>query len=178
MAEPKVIQERRIGLHYIYAAAVAALYLVADWRHDGASLLATVSDGARSALYASLAATSGALLGFTITAITVLLALGGGRRVDWLYADKRFEYVRTVFLGAIHALAVATIYFSILIVWDARDDPITWLQVGAVAVATLVVLRTYRVVHLLGDLLAIAISDRRDQDKPPANPPFTQAPDD
>jgi hypothetical protein len=44
-----------------------------------------------------------------ITAITVLLALGGGRRVDWLYADDRFAYVRTVFLGAIHALAIATV---------------------------------------------------------------------
>jgi hypothetical protein len=96
----------------------------------------------------------------------VLLALGGGRRIDWLYKDQRFAYARTIFLGAIYVLAIAALFFSVLIVADTSRFGKAPLESLSALVAVLVILRVARVVRLLGDLLHIAIEDRSEPHPP------------
>jgi hypothetical protein len=170
------LKARPIGWHYLWAAVAAGAYFSASRIAGSSKLLCGVDGGTRSSLYISLATTTGALLGFAITGITILLTLGSGRRVDWLFASDDFAYVRTIFLGAIRSLALATILFSVLIVIDAQTHGHTWAEAIAVGFVVLVILRGYRVVKLLGDLLDIAIKDRKDAGS--ANPSFTQPVDD
>jgi hypothetical protein len=170
-----------IGFHYVWAFVASAAYAAVEWRHKGHSLLATIDEQTRSALYISLAATAGALLGFAITAITILLTLGGGRRIEWLYRNETFDYVRKIFFGAIHALAFTTIYFSAMIVADTAEEPKPPFETAAVFFLVLALLRVYRVVRLLSDLLELAIKDQRDQQSGAAqriNPPFREPLDD
>jgi hypothetical protein len=164
-----------LGRHYLIALPAGLAYFLACRIADHRVLLEGVDRSTRSALYISLTTTCGALLGFSITAVTVLLALGGGRRIDWLYKDKRFAYARTIFLGAIYMLASATLFFSVLIVADAACFGKAILESLGTVAASLVILRVARVVRLLADLLHIAITDRSDPSPP--NPPFTRSVD-
>jgi hypothetical protein len=172
-SDSPLLKTKPIGRHYIAAVLAGGAYLVISLSSERSLLLEGVEQGTRSALYISLATTCAALLGFAITSVTILLALGGGRRVDWLYKTEGFRYVRTIFLGAINALAVATLYFTALIVVDtAKSGSGYWEAIGA-AIVVLVILRICRIVRLLSDLLAIAIADRSKTDGD--NPPFTQS---
>jgi hypothetical protein len=162
-----------LGLHYVAALIVAGAYFAVTKIARHPELLASVGKETRSALYISLTTTCGALLGFGITAVTILLALGGGRRVEWLYRDERFAYARKIFLGGIRVLAIATLYFSMLIVADTATRGKTVWETIAAFFVILVILRVARIVRLLGDLLHIAIADRGDSGH--ENPPFKRS---
>jgi hypothetical protein len=152
----------KVAWHYVWALIAAGAYLLIDWQHHGDTLLAVTEKGTREALYISLAATCGALLGFAITAITILLTLGGGRRIEWLYEQPRFEYSRVILLGSIHALAFATVVYTALIISDTGNQGQPFLEALAVFTAVLTVFRLHAVIKLLGDLLEIVLKDRRE----------------
>lgn len=177
---PPSLREAPIGYDYLWATLVGVAYLGVRVGAGGRVLLETTSASTRSALYISLATTSGALLGFAITAVTVVLTIGGGRRIDWLYADRRFAYVRKVFLGAIHALGIATLYFSTLIVIDTHTHGQPVLEAVSATILVLVLLRVFHIIRLLDGLLDIAIQDQQDKASgtPPSNPRFTSPVDD
>jgi hypothetical protein len=164
------IKATPLGLHYVPAALAGGAYVGVSLLATRAVLLERVDDATRLALYISLTTTCAALLGFAITAVTILLALGGGRRVAWLYKTEEFKYVRTIFLGAVNALALGTLYFSTLIVVDTTAKGHWYWEAGGCAIVVLLILRIARIIRLLSDLLEIAIADRTDGGA--GNPPF------
>jgi hypothetical protein len=158
--------------------AVVVAYGIVDYLHDGPSLIATVPGGTREAFFASLAATSGALLGFAITGLTILLTLGGGSRMKWLMKQERFKVeARSLFTSAIAALGFSTGVFLLLIV-VATDETSFWPPWGYLALATaiLVAERVTRLVLFFHDLMGVALEDA--DEKPIANPGFKQPLDD
>jgi hypothetical protein len=151
-------------------------YAVVDWIHEGDTLLATVEDGARQALFAAAAATTGALLGFAITGVTVLLTVGQGPRMAWLKSKELFRYeVRFLFFSAIVGLAISTVVFLVLIAVGSEKRlslVCALLAIGATAIA---VDRLWRLVGFLNKLMAVALKDA--DNKPLPNPPFTEPTD-
>jgi hypothetical protein len=160
------------------AIVVGVGYAVIDLIDDGPSLVATVPAGTREAFFASLAATSGALLGFAITGLTILLTLGGGSRLKWLMRQERFKKeAPTLFTTAIGVLGIATGVFLLLIV-VATDKHSFWEPWGylALVMAALVAERVGRLVRFFHSLMQIAFEDA--DEKPLANPGFKEPLDD
>lgn len=121
----------------------------------------------------SAAATTGALLGFAITGVTVMLTVGEGPRMSWLKSKKTFRRdVRFVFFSAITGMAVATLAFLVLIA-VATDDGFAFAWgVVAAAAAALTVDRLCRLITFLSGLMGVAL---RDADNPEIrNAPFTE----
>jgi hypothetical protein len=145
-----------LGYHYILSIACAGVYaaIVYGTHH---TLIADVDGPTRTSLYLSLAATTGVLLGFTITAVAIFLSLGDGRGLDLLRAQPEYGYVRKVLMGAIYALGVATVVMTLMIVLDSRASARMYLEVIAVAVGALALFRTWAVLWLLNRLLRLAI---------------------
>lgn len=153
-------------------------YGIIDRLNDGPSLIATVPAGTREAFFASLAATSGALLGFAITGLTILLTLGGGSRLKWLMQQERFRNeAPMLFTTSIGVLGVATGVFLLLIV-VATDESSFWEPWGylALVIAALVAERVARLVRFFHSLMQIAFRDA--DEKPLANPGFKEPLDD
>jgi hypothetical protein len=169
-----------IGRELIGAAAAAAVFVVIDRVHyaEGHSLLAHISTGARSALYISISASCAALLGFVITATSILLALGAGPRMTWLREQPEFQKTRVVFMYAIYALALATVVFTALIVIDTGQVGAWFLEALGAGVLALVLTRLAWVLWLLDQLLRISLSDRRQGSEPGAPASFDEPLDD
>lgn len=153
-------------LRRVVAAPALALiiYGVLEGVH-GDPLLAAVPAGTRQTFFASLAATTGALLGFAITGLTILLALGGGDRMTWLLKQPAFRMQsRALFTTAIAALGFATAVFLLLIV-VATDKDAFWHPWGYLCVVTmaLVMERLFRLVWFFHDLLGVALQDGEGQ---------------
>lgn len=151
--------------------AVAAYALLDCW-HDGKTLLASLDKDVRQALFISAGAATGALLGFAITGVTILMALGRGPRMEWLTEQPEFRYdVPFVFYSAIVGLSVATLAFLTLIAVGSDDGfPLAWALV-ATAASALAIDRLWRLVSLLNKLTRIALQDAEDDtpfDGPPA----------
>jgi hypothetical protein len=127
----------------------------------GDPLLAAVPAPTRQTFFASLAATTGALLGFAITGLTILLTLGGSPRMIWLRKQERFRTEsRALFTTAIAALGFATAVFLLLIV-VATDKDAFWHPWGYLCIATmaLVAERLFSLVWFFHDLMGVALKD-------------------
>jgi hypothetical protein len=140
---------------------VGFVYWLLNVVTSGSILLATVPAGTRESFFVSLSATAGALLGFAITGLTILLSLGGGPRMDWLKANPIFRLeARRLFITAIAGLGLATVVFLLLVVVATSETsfPTLW---GCIATATiaLVVERIWRLVDFFNRLMKIALKD-------------------
>lgn len=152
-------------------------YAVGEALDPCPALLATVPAATRKTLFASLAATSGALLGFAVTGLTILLSLGGGPGMRWLMRQDRFRAeAQFLFTSAVASLGFATVVFLFLIV-AATDTTTFWQPWGILAVATvaLVVERVTRLVFFFHDLMGMALAQA---DGSVANPDFDEPLDD
>jgi hypothetical protein len=154
-----------------------AVYLIADKVDGGSSVLASLSAGTRRALFISISATTGALLGFAITGVTILLTVGRGPRIAWLKGHSEFrQETRFLFFSTILALGLATITFLVLIaVGSGKDFKEIWGLIAA-ALVFLVLDRLWRLVIFLNKLMRVALEDA-DADSLP-NPPFSEPLDD
>lgn len=178
--EPASAGNPSLGRELAGALLVSGLFLLVDRVHllEGRSLLAHVSSGARSALYISIAASSAALLGFAITATSILLVLGAGARVSWLREQPEFQQTRGVFMYAIYALALATVIFTALIAIDTGQVGAWFLEAPAAGLLAFVITRLAWVLWLLDQLLRISLADRGHSQIPGAPLPFQEPLDD
>lgn len=162
------------------ALVVAGVFLFVDRAYlvEGRPLLAHVSADSRSALYISIAASCAALLGFSITATSILLVLGAGRRMDWLRKQKEYRETRVVFMYVIYALAVATVVFTALIVIDTGQVGAWFLEAPAAGVVTFVIIRLGWVLWLLDGLLRISLADGSEDSQTAATLSFDEPLDD
>jgi hypothetical protein len=135
-------------------------FLVWALRTGGHARAATLPAGTRSAVYISAAATAGALLGFIITALSVLLALPSGRRLDFLRGSKAWRKFPSVFVRTAWTLGAATIAFTTAIVIDDDKTPSTVMEAMAIVVAAFTILRVAASVLLLGRLVRYSLEDR------------------
>jgi hypothetical protein len=121
---------------------------------------ATLPPSTRSAIYISVAATSGALLGFVITALSVLLALPSGRRLGFLRGSKAWPKFPGVFVRAAWVLGAATVVSTAAIVIDDNAKPSTVTEGFGIGAASSAVLRVAACVLLLGRLVQYSFEDR------------------
>jgi hypothetical protein len=155
------------------ALLVMCGFAAGELASDGATLLPAIDAGTRADLYTSLAASAAALLGFSITAASILLSLGTGPAIEWLRDQPEFQQTRHIFMGAIRVLAVTTVIFTTLIVADTDGTGVLWFELPGVLFAVLVVLKLERVIWLLDRLLRIGIQNRKGTRN--LNPPFTES---
>jgi hypothetical protein len=145
-----------VGYHWLISTITAGIYaaVVYGSSHIG---LAGLGPGVRNSFYLSLAATSGVLLGFAITTVAIFFSLGSSKGLDLIRGQAAYGYIRTVLMGAIRALALSTVVMTALILLDTHIDPRKLLEVIAIGVATLALLRTWALLWLLNRLLRLVL---------------------
>lgn len=117
---------------------------------ESESLDVVLSVTGRSSMYTSLAATSGALLGFTLTALAILVALPSTDRLDALRRHPRWERVPAAFFRASWALLGTLVISTLGIVLDAGSAPAQSYE------AVTVVFLALALVRVVGALVALA----------------------
>lgn len=144
------------------AGTLLVVFLIWAVPTDASARAATLPASTRSAIYISAATTTGALLGFVITALSVLLALPSGRRLDYLRGSKAWPKFPKVFVRTAWTLGAATVVFTTAIVVDDNKTPSTAMESLAIVAATFTVLRISASVLLLGRLVQYSFDDQED----------------
>lgn len=160
--------------HYLGAElgiAVALTVGLAIWTQLQGSdaLLVKVLSGDRASLYGALASVFGSLLGFTITAASIIIATSGEARLTALRGSERYPDLWKTFFSTIRYLGAATMTAFAGLVYDKGAHPakpIVYLACFAVLISAF---RLGRCVWVLERIIAILTQPpkTRTGDQPP-----------
>ncbi len=126
-----------------------------------AYLIGDLPSASRTSLYITLAAVAGALLGFFITAISILLSLLAtpSPRLKLLFGDGRADFMVPTFFAAIRAAGLLTILSVILLLVDNRPQISSWWCAILLLVSVVICARTLRLIWLLRKLTKVASAE-------------------
>lgn len=133
------------------------LLLVAFWLTTHASNFEeTLSADRRGDLYQSLAGTSGALLGFVLAALAILVALPSTERIEALRRHHSWPRVPSSYFRAARALLYVLLLSTAGIALDSATKPWMAYELVVTAVIALALVRVVAAVVALDQLLTVA----------------------
>ncbi len=142
----------------ILAASAAACAIGIVFYRDSSTDLARLLDGNRATAYGTIASIYASLLGFVLTAVSIVLLIGGLPRFKLLRQSKQYGAVFETFFHAVYVLAIGLIVATVGFVVDHDNGGkiSLWLEAISFLTFALVVVRVWRCVALLRALALIA----------------------
>ncbi|MBK9119769.1 MAG: hypothetical protein IPM18_09250 [Phycisphaerales bacterium] len=142
------------GRHFLGCELVTVLVLFVAfiaWAEyfGGYSHIADILKDRKGAIYGTLAAIFGSLLGFAITAESIVLGLSGHERLDIVRSSRHYPTLWRVFTATIRALAVAAAAALVALIADRDGTPAPWALYACVLGILLVIARLSRCVWVL-----------------------------
>jgi hypothetical protein len=123
--------------------------------YGGAASIESVLEGNRSALYGTAASIFGSLLGFAITATSIVLGFSSSDRLAVLRGSAHYPTLWRIFSATIRALAFATVIALVCLIWDRDSEPASWLTIFLFFGVLLAVFRIGRTIWALEQIIAL-----------------------
>jgi hypothetical protein len=155
--------ENFLWAEFWLAVTVTAAFIIWTFYCGGQEIIAEVIRGNRSAVYGALASVFGSLLGFAITAESIVLGLSGSERLQIIRQSKHYTTLWRVFTSAIRALGLATAVALIGLVIDRDNHPIWLCLVLTVFATVLAFLRLLRCIWVLENIVALVSASSQER---------------
>lgn len=130
----------------------------------GAEDVAVILADNRTALYGTLGSIFGSLLGFTITATSIVLVFSTSPRLRIVRASRHYPTLWKVFRATIRALALTTILSLAGLVFDRDGAPCYWVLFFMTYAFLLSCLRVARVIWVLENIVLLLTNSQRGTD--------------
>jgi hypothetical protein len=149
--------------HFLVAEFALALVVplaFALWieRAHEPEVINSVLAGNRGSLYGTLASVFGALLGFVITTLSIVIGFSGHERLQLLKKSEHYKTLWRVFTSATWALGAATVVPVTALLLDRDNAPARWLVYLVLWTTLLALLRVLRCVWVLEKIVAVVTS--------------------
>jgi len=131
------------------AVAITAAFLIWMLEWHGSDVVAALLKGRRVAIYGVLASVFGALLGFIITTVSVVIVAAQSQRLDALRESKHYRDLWRIFFATIRGLALATAVSFLSMLFDQENAPSDVWVAACFYVIVLATLRLARSVVVL-----------------------------
>ena len=152
---PKWWRKHFLSVELVIAAMITA-GLTLWWRFGfGARVLNSIVHGNRSSIYGTLASIFGSLLGFAITALSVVLGFSSSERLQVLRQSKYYGQLWAVFTSSIRVLGATTIAWLIALFFDRDSKARPLILVLCMGFSFLSVLRVARCVWVLERIVEV-----------------------
>lgn len=159
--------KRFLGLE---AAAVVCLTLiVAVWifAFDGASQLDSIMANSRASVYQTIAATAGSLLGFSITATSIIFGLALHESLTLLRGSEPYPALWKTLFQTTYFLGALTVVSLVSMVFDKDGSPCHLLFALTLMLTMLSIVRIWRTIWILKRIVHIRIESDRNRDSRP-----------
>jgi hypothetical protein len=137
----------------LVAVAIAALFGWWYIRQSGDLTINALLKGYRQSIYGTAASILGSLLGFIITAASIVFAVSGSDRLSVIRDSAQYPTLWLVFSSTIRALALGTAVSFVALIFDRDDKPASWLLILTVYTVALAVLRIARAIWALENVI-------------------------
>lgn len=135
---------------------------VAGYWWDKYIIARTISD-LRVAIYSTIAATSGALLGFAVAGLSILLGIAMGSSdypaLRLLRQSKHYKYVYGTFLSTSKYLGFLTLASIVALILDRDSRPLWWMPCLIIWSGSICVLRLARCIWVLRNIVDLVIKE-------------------
>jgi len=149
---------------FVLSVITAVAFAVWIYIFGGSAVIADVIEGNRAAVYGALASIFGSLLGFAITAESIVLGLSGSERLEVIRESKHYATLWRVFISSIRALGLATAIALLGLVLD-RDSrpcqPVLVLNLFGIVLASQRLLRCIWVLENVVALVSAPSKERK-----------------
>ncbi len=139
------------GLAVLLTLTFAAWF----WRFGGENCVFILLQSNRATLYGTLASIFGSLLGFVITATSVVLGFSGSESLSVVRESAQYPMLWRTFSATIRTLAGATLVALLCLVVDRDGAPVPLLVVLLVLAVTFSVLRIARTIWVLEHIIVL-----------------------
>jgi len=141
---------RYVDNHYTIASlllATATEIALVIWgeKYGGRLVMSDVLQGNRSAVYGAFATIFGSLLGFVITAVSIVLGFSTSERLGIVRNSKHYPALWASFTHTIKVLGIATILSLVALICDRDSNPLiaaTYIEAYAVVLSVLLLCRS------------------------------------
>jgi hypothetical protein len=138
-----------LDVEFAIAAFVTAMLFLWCERWGGHEVLLNLVDKNRAAIYGALASLFGSLLGFAITAMSIVLGFSTSERLNILKSSSHYKDLWAVFPSAIRFLGITTLAALLGLVFDREAVHRPYIFVGCIGLSVLCVLRIGRCLWVL-----------------------------
>lgn len=144
-------------LQFEFLASVFVSVLFFIWYRylSGQIIVDRVLIDNRSSIYGAFAAIFGALLGFVITAVSIVIGYSTSERLAIVRNSTEYPKLWKIFISAIRATALATIAALLGLVFDRDNSPSCWILFINVFSIVLVFFRLGRCIWVLEKIITL-----------------------
>ncbi len=152
---PKWWKAYFLQVEFCIALLITIIFTVWAELFGGHAVIERLLTDNRSDIYSTLAAIFGSLLGFTITAVSIVLGYSTSDRLAVVRESTHYPLMWRVFTSAIKALALATISALIGLIVDRDSAPFYPVFYFNILASTLASFRLTRCVWVLENVIQI-----------------------
>ena len=148
------------GRHFLIAEFALAILLTIGFgvwycALDGWTATSALLQGNRAVLFGTIASILGSLLGFVITATSIVLGFSASDRLAVVRESAQYPTIWKTFSATIRALAFATIVALVCLLFDRDNAPKTWLAIPLGFAMLLALLRISRSIWVLEQIIGL-----------------------
>lgn len=159
MLTPKSFYERHfVGLDFLASVLITSVCMIVVRRVWGEQHLLALLSGSRAALYGATASISGSLLGFIVTAVSIIMAFSDSPQLRYVRQSSHYRTIFKVFVGAIWALGFTTIISLVALLWDRDQGPKVGFTYFAFWAVVLSATRVAECVWVLDRMIRLSIA--------------------
>ena len=150
-----------LPMEFALALVLSLLFSIWSEKVNAGSFVTTLLKDNREALYAALVALFGSLLGFSITAVSIVLGYANSDKLEIVRKSAHYADLWSTFRSAIKVLAFATITSLIGLILDRDALPNNLILYVNIFASILSFLRIGRCIWVLENIIAIVTKSRQ-----------------
>jgi hypothetical protein len=152
-----------LGFELFLSILLSIVFAVWDVWFGGSVVVDSILHGNRSAVYGALASIFGALLGFVITALSIIIGYSANEKFEFLRKTKHYPTLWKVMLSTVKALSIATVVMIIGLIVDRDSSPNTLILCLCVFATLFSLFRLRRCIWVLENVILLIIKDNTEQ---------------
>lgn len=153
----KLYRARFLGCELLFSVIIIFLLTFIVLKYCGLEFVQNSLDNVRGVLYGTLATLSGALLGFVITGLSVLLTTSSNTQIEKLKKSKHYKTIFLIFFSTSKYLGILLIISLLGLVLDKDNQPIIYITILTLWALIIVTFRLIRCIWVLEKIVKLHI---------------------
>lgn len=153
----KIYRTHFLGIEFFFSIIIISIITFIFYHYIGFEIFQSTLTDIRVVLYGTLVALAGALLGFVITGLSVLLTAGTTPQIEKLKQSKHYKSIFTIFFSTSKYLGILFIASLLSLVFDKDSTPVIVLPLITLWALIIVIFRILRCLWVLEKIVGLHI---------------------
>ncbi len=147
-----------LGLELAFSVLAFIVFTIWVFRLGGSAVVDSILNGNRSSVYGALASIFGSLLGFVITALSIIIGYSTNEKFEFLRKSDYYQKLWDILISTIKTLSIATLVMLVGLIFDRDSSPHQIILCICVFPTSLSLFRIKNCIWVLENVVGIIIN--------------------